>query len=182
MIITISGRPGSGKSVVAKALAKRLKLKRYSTGELMRKMAKQRGVSLMTLTQKARRDGGKIDRTLDSYQVRLGKTKKNFVIDGRLGFHFIPHSIRIFLDVSPLVAAQRITQQQRGGVEKLRTLAEAKKELKKRTDAERERYKKYYKVDYLNKKNYDLAIDTTRRSIDDVVKQILVFLKRKQHI
>lgn len=181
-IITISGRPGSGKSVVAKALAKKLKLKHYSTGELMRKMARQRGMTLMALTQKARRDNGKIDRMLDEYQVQLGKTKKNFVIDGRLGFYFIPHSIKMFLDVSPLVAAQRIAKQRRGGVEKLRTLAEAQRELKRRTEAEQERYKKYYGADYMQKKNYDLAIDTTRQSVDGVVKRILGFLKKKHHI
>lgn len=182
VIITISGRPGSGKSAVAKALAKKLKLKRYCTGEFMRALAQKRRMTLMELTEEARHDGGKIDRMLDAYQVRLGKTKKCFVIDGRLGFHFIPHSIKMFLEVNPDVAARRIFRQKRGGVEQLATLAEARLELKKRTEAEQERYKKYYGVDYLQKKNYDLAIDTTRQSVDGVVKRILGFLKKKHHI
>lgn len=182
IIITISGRPGSGKSVVAKALAKKLKLKHYSTGDFMRAMAKRRGVTLLELSEKAKLDHGKIDRQLDAYQKKLGATQTDFVIDARLGFHFIPHAIKIFLDVEPKVAAARIVKQRRGGVEKIRTLAEATRELAKRTRLERERYKKYYGVDYMQKKNYDLTINTTRRSIGGVVKQILGFLKRKQHI
>ena len=178
-IITISGRPGSGKSVVAKALAKKLNMKRYCTGEFMRAMAKQRGVSLLALSEEAKHDNGKIDRAIDDFQIRLGETKNNFVIDGRLGFHFIPHSVKIFLEVNPNVAAKRIFRQQRRGVETIRTMKEAQKELKKRFGLERVRYKKYYGVDYMDKKNYDVVIDTTKNTIDGVVKRILTFLKEK---
>ena len=178
-IITISGRPGSGKSVVAKQLAKKLKLKHYSTGTFMRAMAKQRGMTLMQLTREAKEDGGVIDRAIDDYQKQLGKTKKSFVIDGRLGFHFIPQSIKIFLEVDPNVAAKRIFKQQRRGVETITTMYGAQRELKKRFALERARYKKYYGIDYMNKKNYDRVIDTTKSTIQGVVKRILKFLKGK---
>ncbi len=39
MIITIAGMPGSGKTTVAKILADKLNLKRYSMGDLRGKMA-----------------------------------------------------------------------------------------------------------------------------------------------
>jgi cytidylate kinase len=42
MIITIAGTVGSGKSTVGRIIAKRLGLKHYSIGDLMREMAEQR--------------------------------------------------------------------------------------------------------------------------------------------
>ena len=39
MIITITGLPGSGKTSVAKHLAKHLHIKHYSMGDLFRKIA-----------------------------------------------------------------------------------------------------------------------------------------------
>ena len=38
MKITISGKAGSGKSTIARGLAKKLELKHYSIGDLMRLM------------------------------------------------------------------------------------------------------------------------------------------------
>jgi len=180
MIITISGRPGSGKSVVAKTLAKKLKLTHYSTGDFMRSLAKKRHMTLIALSEEAKRDNGKIDRQLDAYQKKLGRTKKDFIIDARLGFHFIPQSVKIFLDVEPKVAAQRIVKQHRGGVEKITTLAQATQELAKRTQLERQRYKKYYGIDYMDKRQYDLLVDTTAMPAAVVAKKILLFLKKKQ--
>ncbi len=56
MIITISGKAGSGKSTIAKQLAKKLGLKHYSTGDFMRQMAKDKGVSLLELSRIAEKD------------------------------------------------------------------------------------------------------------------------------
>ncbi len=179
IIITISGRPGSGKSVVAKELAKKLSLDHFSTGDFMRDMAAKRGMTLLELSKEAQSDGGKIDKILDDRLAKLGKTKHGFVMDARLGFHFIPHSIRVFLDVNPDIAAKRIFDARRGGVEISKTLAEAKKEIQKRTAIERKRYKKYYGVDYLVKKNYDLVVDTNKSNVKQVVEKIIKFLKNK---
>ena len=46
MIITISGKPGSGKSTIAKILAEKLKLKHYSAGDFRREKAKKLCLSL----------------------------------------------------------------------------------------------------------------------------------------
>ena len=89
MIITISGIAGSGKSTVAKLLAKKLNYKHYSIGDFMRQIAKERKLTLLELSKQAEKDNS-IDKELDKKQIELGKTKDNFVIDSRLGFHFCP--------------------------------------------------------------------------------------------
>ena len=65
----------------------------------MRELAMERGVSLLDLGRDAERDGGEIDRLLDARSVELGQTHDKFIIDGRLAFHFIPNSFKIFLTV-----------------------------------------------------------------------------------
>ena len=53
MIITVSGTPGSGKSTIAKALAKNFRLKYFSSGDLMRNLAEKKGISLAELNKLA---------------------------------------------------------------------------------------------------------------------------------
>ncbi|MBS3128008.1 nucleoside monophosphate kinase, partial [Candidatus Woesearchaeota archaeon] len=113
MIITISGAPGSGKSTVATFLAKALHLQHYSAGQFMRDMAKERGVTLVELQKEAQEDQGKIDKEIDARTKKLGKEKDNFIIDGRMAWHFIPHAKKIFLDVEIATGARRIYLQGR---------------------------------------------------------------------
>ena len=108
MIITLGGHHGAGKSTLGKKLAEHFGFKRYSTGDFMRELAMERGISLIDLGREAERDGGVIDKILDDRQIALGKSEDNFIIDGRLAFHFIPQAKKIFLTVDPREAAKRI--------------------------------------------------------------------------
>ncbi len=182
MIITISGTPGSGKSTVAKLLAKKLNLKHYSTGDFMREIAKERNLSLEELERIAEGDRA-IDTTLDKRQIELGKNEDNFVIDGRLGFYFIPQSIKIFLDADLKIRAQRIWQDikikgLRKG-ERADNLREIIEEIERRKDSERARYLKYYKVNPDEEKHYDLIVETTKITAEEVVEKIIEFIKKR---
>jgi len=176
MIITIAGKPGSGKSTVAKSIVKRLNLKHYSTGDFMRDMAVEKGISLLELSELAEKDRS-IDTSLDNRQMQLGKNENNFLIDARLGWHFIPNSIKIFLDVNLDVAAQRIFNDLRIDEKENRTLEDTKKAILRRIKSERIRYKIYYNLDCSDLNNYDLVVDTTNLSIEEVVDRIVKFVK-----
>ena len=179
MIVTISGTPGSGKSTVAKAIAKDLGLKHYSAGDFMREMAESRGISLMELTKQAGKDTS-IDKEIDDRTRHLA-LKDNFVIDSRLAFHFIPKAVKIFLKADPKVAAQRtwkdICAQKRHTENQLKSEKEVYDAIVKRQQSEIERFKKYYGVDFLDSKNYDLVLDTTSLSIEQCVQKVLDFVK-----
>jgi len=177
MKITISGTPGAGKTVVAKDLAKRLKLKHYSIGKFMREIAKKKKYSLMRLSKLAEKSNI-IDKELDKKQIGL-KYKNNFVIDGRVSFYFIPNSVKIFLDAKFLTRAKRIFNDNRKG-EHFSDLLKTEEEIKERTHSERKRYKKYYGVDYLNKKKYDYVLDTTKLTTKEVTDKIIKFIKKKK--
>jgi len=177
MIITISGKAGTGKSSVARLLAEKLKLEHFSIGDLMRDIARKRGISLNSLSRIAEKDKT-IDRELDKKQVELGKKEDDFVIDSRLGFHFIPNSIKVFLDADFPVRAKRILRDRRSE-EDIADMESAVEKIKDREESEAKRYQQYYNIDYHQKSNYSLVIDTTYISIEMVVKKIVEYLKKK---
>lgn len=171
MIITISGIAGSGKSTMAKLLAEKLNYKHYSVGDFMREMAKERNLTLLELSKKAETDKT-IDKELDKKQIELGKKEDNFVIDSRLGFHFIPNSKKIFLEVDLNEAAKRIFREKRQH-EQYKDIQESIEKIKTRIKSEDKRYREYYNMDYHDKKNYDLVIDTTNITVEQVLNKIL---------
>jgi len=176
VIITISGKAGSGKSTAAREIAKKLKLKHYSIGDLMRQLAKEKNISLNELSKLAEKDKT-IDLELDKKQINL-RDKNDFVIDGRLTAHFLPFAdLKVFLDCNDKVRAQRIQKDGRND-EKSKSLSELIKKVKHREQSERKRYKKLYKIDYYDRKLYDLMIDTTDLSINEVIEEIINSIKK----
>ena len=178
MRITISGKAGSGKSTVAKLLSEKLKLKHYSIGDLMRAMAAEKGLTLLELNKLAEKDNS-IDLELDNKLKQLGKTKDDFVVDGRLTAFFIPHAdAKVFLDADDEVRAERIMKDKREQ-EKSKSLKDTISSIKKREESEKKRYQKYYGVNYLDKKLYNFVIDTTKLNPQKVVEKIIGFVGNK---
>ena len=175
MIITISGKAGSGKSTVAKELSKKLNLKHYSIGDLMRKIAKEKNISLIELNRLAEKDKS-IDTELDKKQIELRK-KDNFVIDGRLTAFFILNAdLKVFLDCDDKTRAERILRDERKD-EKSEDINELFKKIKQREQSERKRYRQLYNADYYDEKLYDLIIDTTNLKVGEVVEKIMEHVK-----
>lgn len=137
----------------------------------MREIAKEKNITLLQLSKLAEKDK-KIDKLLDKKQIELGKKQDNFVIDSRLGFHFIKNSKKIFLDVDLNEAAKRILKEKREH-ESYKDIKESVEKIKTRISSENKRYKEYYNIDYQDITNYDIIIDTTNEKPENVVKNIL---------
>lgn len=181
MIITISGLPGSGKTSVGKLLAKRLDLKFYSIGDLRGKMAMDRGLTIDQLNEIGMKEKW-TDREADEYQKKLGENDDNFVIESRLGFYFIPKSVKIFLEVDPRKAAERIFRNQRPDEKRKETVEDVLGSIRKRMKSDETRYQKYYKVDFLDKSHYDIIIDTTDLTAAQVVDKIIKFIEKRNKV
>lgn len=179
MIITISGKPGSGKSTVGKILAKKLGYEHFSTGDFMRQMAEEQGVTILELNKIAQSDRT-IDEELDARQKHLGLENDNFVLDARLGYHFLPKSYKIFLDVDLDVAAKRIAMdhQESRNVEGVADLDETKAKMQARLIEEKTRWQKIYRLNPFDVSQYDLVIDTTNISVEQVIERILQALPK----
>ena len=178
MIITISGKAGSGKSTVARLLSEKLNLKHYSIGDLMRAMAHEKNLNLLELNKLAEADKS-IDLELDNKLKELGKTKDDFVVDGRLAAFFIPNAqVKVFLETDDRVRAERILKDKREQ-EKSKDLDEMISKIRRREESEKKRYKQYYGADYFDKKLYNFVIDTTNLNPNQVVEKIMVFVRKK---
>lgn len=174
MIITLAGHHGAGKSTLSKGLVEYYGLKSYSAGGMMRELAMERGISLLDLGREAEKDGGEIDRLLDARSVELGKKEDQFIIDGRLAFHFIPNSFKIFLTVPPEEAARRIYHDEtRAGVESHVSIEDTIQNIRTRRESENLRYREYYGLDIYDMALYDLVIDTTGMRIHDVLEKTI---------
>ena len=177
MILTLNGRGGSGKSTIARIHARYLDSKHYSSGDFMRSLAKERGLSLLELSKLAESDKS-IDEEIDRRQIKIGETEDNFVIDARLAAHFIPESVKIFLECDDTVRARRILDNKRAEEDNpdFKTTLE---NIRTREASEIRRYRTYYRFNPYEPSNYDLVIDTSERTPEEIVRIILGFIPVK---
>lgn len=181
MIISFSGAIGSGKSTIAEMLAKKLKMPRYYMGSIMREIAKQKNVSFAELMELNKTDPA-VDYEVDEYQKKLGKTQDNFIVEGRTSYYFIPHSLKIFLDVDEKESARRVfndlkNKHRQNEATAITNIEEMINSIKHRKQSEIERYERYYGIDVYDYRNYDFVLNTTNLNIDEVFAKVYKFVK-----
>jgi CMP/dCMP kinase len=175
-IITIAGKPGSGKSCTSKASAAELGFGHFSSGDLMRELGSKRGLDILD-TNKVAESDTELDRQVDEKLIDIGKSSSELVIDSRMAWHWIPDSLKIYLDLDLLTAATRIindSDEERRAKENIPDDPEEYAEqLQQRLTSESYRYWTKYGVDPYNSKNYDLVVDTASASKNDVVARVV---------
>ncbi len=176
MIITISGKPGSGKSTIVKMLAKKYNLKQYSTGDFFRQKAKEKGFTLHEFSKLAETTH-EHDKETDLWQTDLGKKENDFIIDGRLSHKFIPNAIKIFLDVDKIIGALRIMKEKRDGEEALDE-RHALELWETRANSEQKRFHEYYKIDHHDYSQYDFVLNTSNLTKQEVLEKISEFISK----
>lgn len=163
-IITIAGRPGSGKSTTANEVAKLLDYTRFSSGDLMRDIARKRGISIHELNVIAETDKT-IDHEIDGALKRLNELER-IVIDSRLAFHWIPNSFKVYLDLDLDIAATRIfrdmNKKRIDSGEGFDSPFDVADSIRGRLISEKKRYMKLYGIDPYHPSHFDLIIDTAR--------------------
>ena len=176
MIITITGHPGSGKTTVGKQIASKLGYDFVSIGDLRGELAKEKGITINELNKIGETEDW-TDKQVDEKQKELAK-KDNIVFDSRLGFHLIPDSVKIFLDIDEKIAAQRMMKTERTDELIGKTIEEQVKLIRERTESDNKRYQKYYGVKFNKKEKFDLWLDTSNLSKKEVVEKIMGFLEK----
>ncbi|MBR4927146.1 MAG: cytidylate kinase family protein [Alphaproteobacteria bacterium] len=177
-IVTISGALGSGKSTIMKMLANRLGYETYSTGAAQREIAKQYGVTTLELNHIADKNPD-IDKEIDGVFKTLVNTGKKYVVDSRLAFFFIPTSFKIKLNVDVAEAAHRILKDKNRTSEvQCDTLEQMTHILKERRASEVARFIATYKVNIDEDSHFDLIIDTTDKTPDEICDIVLTALRQ----
>lgn len=165
--ITITGDLYSGKSTVAKAISETLNYTYFSVGELQRRLAVEKGMSI-TEYNKYMLDNN-LDHEVDNKTMEIGKVEDNFIFDARLAWNFIPDSFKIFLKIELDVAVERAMKDERGKSERYISRNEANENIIERRRLEVTRFKDIYNVDINDESNYDLIIDTSHMTTEEVI-------------
>jgi predicted cytidylate kinase len=171
--VTISGSVGSGKSTIGNLLSKELNTEFISVGNLSRKRALLMGMDIDQF-QLYLKKHPQLDKEMDIFIANEMNSKTNFILDYRLGYHFIENSFNILLKVSPEIALNRISDRQNSD-EKYFQLTDEERILKmaNRNKSMRDRFFELYNTDFLNEGNYQLVIQTDLLKPTDIVKQII---------
>jgi CMP/dCMP kinase len=173
-ILTIAGALGSGKSSTAKRLAQALEYRHFSSGDMFRKIAQDRNVTIEEINKIAELESS-IDRDVDEWLRSLGK-EENIVIDSRLAFHWIPDSFKVYLDLDTQTAAERIFKhmQEEGRVsQKASSVEELVQATLSRKQMEKKRYHDLYQIDMADLSPFDLVVDTSKHDLNAVVEIVL---------
>ncbi len=173
MRITISGPIGSGKTTVGKLLSSYLGIKFLSGGQIFRESARKMGLSLEDFGRLAESDPT-LDKRQDKLQLDLLRKNEDVVFESRLAGWLAGtnglKAIKIFIDAPLEVRAERVCRRESirddSGIEK----------MKARDESDRFRYSKYYGVDYSTWPGYDLRVDTSILTAEEVAKKILEFI------
>lgn len=185
MIITINGKPGSGKSTVAKKLAETFAFKHYYIGGMRRQAARERGLTLAEFNKLGETDES-TDKEFDEYIAKVGREQDDFVVEGRTAWHFIPQSLKIFINVSEAEGARRIwgalrdkSQADRNEDKDLKSYEDVLASTCARIQSDTLRYKKYYNLEIFDKRNYDLWLEATDLDPDEEFQAVLKFVQSK---
>ena len=171
MILTISGKHGSGKSVIGKKIALALDIKYYSTGQAFRDLAKEMNMSLEEFTKYVE-NHPEIDQELDKKIVEIAK-KGDIIIDSQLSGHLLQNiaDFKILLKCPLETRVKRMADRDQTSYE------EKLKETMVREKSEQERFKILYDIDLEDNKINDLIIETENLSIEEVLNKILSVIK-----
>ncbi len=175
-IITIAGRPGSGKSTTSKSLAAELGYAHFSSGDLFRSIIKDRGIEL-THANLIAEEIAEIDHAVDAKLREIGQSEDQRVIDSRMAWFWIPDSFKVFLDLDLVTAAERIlasTDATRTDNEHVADdPVEYAQSLSKRLEGEARKYQRLYSANPYDTSNYDLVVDTNLNDAAQTLEMIL---------
>lgn len=172
-IISLCGELASGKGTVSKILKEKLNFDIYKNGDYFRELAKQHGMDVTSFNMYVI-EHPEIDRQIEYSATEYAKTHENFVIDARLGWYAVPESFKVYLKVDINEAARRAFYDvNRKSSENLQSIEAQKVDMQKRYQLENERYYNLYGVRKEDESNYDIVIDTTNMTAEQVTDIII---------
>ncbi len=165
MRITISGPPGSGKTTACRMVANRLHLEVVVSGDIFRQLARESSMSLADFGSMCESDPD-VDRQLDQRMVEIARSRDDLLLEGRLTAYMLTRNcipaFRVYMCADLDVRSARVAEREGG------TKEQRKREIVEREECEARRYLTYYDIDIHDRNIYDLVIDTTYKTPEQV--------------
>lgn len=166
--LTVGGLPGTGTSTLCKLLEAKLGLPYTYAGQLFRNEATARGMSLADFGALCQEDPS-VDKALDAQQVDLLR-EGNLILEGRLS-GWLAHqnalpALKVWLTCEDGERMRRIADRDGGDPadQAAKTLA--------REASENDRYQRYYGIDLTNLEPYDLVLDSTHQTPEQLASAV----------
>lgn len=173
--ITISGHPGSGTSTLVKGICNAKGWSSLNGGEIFRKEAKERGLSLSEFEKICSEDES-VDRSLDEIlKQHLLDNEGYDVLESRLcgwwAYKLDVDCFRLWLHASEEARAERVVT--REGL----TLEKAISNNKKRTNVDKVRFQEMYGLNPEDETPYTHIIDASKLNAEQVLLETLKILE-----
>ena len=168
--IAISGPIAAGSTSTAKLLSEKLKIPYKVAGNFFRDYMQKHNIPL----PEKEKVPDEVERKVDSELSDLIASKKPIIIDGLYIAYFarnMPHVLKVLLTCDQKVRINR-------ALTRTHTHVETAKDVRRRDRAHDAKFRKLYaEENFLDPKFFDLVIDTTNTSKEQVVGKILHKLK-----
>lgn len=159
MLLTISGLPGSGTTTISRMLAEYYEVELISSGEIFRRMAREKGMSLSEFGAMAEKNAS-IDLDIDRNQKAIAHSHDNIILESRLAGHMaqgVPNALKVWIKAPLLTRVQRIQRR-----EKSLSFDNELEKTVEREKSEALRYKNYYGININDLSIYDIVIDSAK--------------------
>ena len=170
MRILLSGLSGTGSTTAARRIAADLGLRYVYGGQIFRNLAVERGISLEELAESLERNP-ETEREIDRRLIEAGMAD-DVLIEGRtIGWIFpedVPAS-RIWLICELPERLRRVQAREHH--------PRSAENLLRREASDNRRYRTLYGIEPEDYSPFDLVLDTTRLSVDEVVDHIEAFVR-----
>jgi cytidylate kinase len=170
-VISITGDLGSGKSTVSTILQKALNYDYIYTGRIQREIANRLKMTTMELNKYAETHP-EIDEEIDLTFKSLNNSS-NLIVDSRLAWFFFFFLFKVFLKTDLMVSANRISKDNQRKGERYSSREEAANNIIARKTSENRRYMDLYGADCSDLSHFNLIVDTSFITPDQVADIIL---------
>lgn len=167
--IALAGQLGAGCTEVARLISKKTDVRVFNSETLIRRLIANSGTSFREFQEYVASGEVNIDKLLDSLVLDIVDAERNVVIEGRSAFFLLNRRdvFKVLLVADDDFRAERVSS--RRGI----SLEEAKENIKHSDEERRNLVKRFFDVDWLDPKLYDIVINTSFKDMETVANLVI---------